>query len=375
MSSSGNVAEENRRLRRIVSTMRQEAERNDALLQTFFNAELHLLSCTTLAQLLDYILREFRDGFGLDAVTLMLLDPEDAARGLLEGPGKSGHFPNLRLLNGQGPLREIHPRDELFCGEPDEGFRRVCFPHHPEVVSCAILPLIREGCLIGSLGLGSKDAGRFSHRLSYDYVSHLACVVSVCIENCISRETLQHLSSIDALTRVLNRRALQQQLIYEIKRCNRTGESLAYVFLDIDHFKAVNDEHGHVAGDRILRAVGQLLSEKVRGTDSVARYGGEEFAILLPGCDLREAIRLAEMLRGALGQLRVPGRDGKSVPITASLGVTICERQHTEAVDLATLVEDLVHAADQALYASKNGGRNRTSSQACPLRAARRAQQ
>jgi len=63
------------------------------------------------------------------------------------------------------------------------------------------------------------------------------------------------------------------------------------------------------------------------------------------------------------------------VPITASLGVTICERQHTEAVDLATLVEDLVHAADQALYASKNGGRNLTSSRACPLRAARRAQQ
>ena len=199
--------------------------------------------------------------------------------------------------------------------------------------------------------------------------------MSVCIENCISRETLQHLSSIDALTRVMNRRALQQQLVCEIKRCNRTGESLAYVLLDIDYFKSVNDQHGHLTGDRILRAVGQMLSEKVRGTDSVARYGGEEFAILLPGCDLPEALRLAEMLRHALAELRVPGRDGRPVRITASLGVTICERQHTEMMDLATLAEDLVHAADQALYESKNRGRNQTNSQVCPLRQPRTAQQ
>ncbi len=375
MSDSGHFVEDNRRLRRMVSLMREEADRNDALLQSFFNSELQLLSRTTLSDLLDYILKDFRDGFHLDTVTLMLLDPEEAARALLDGPEPSARFPNLRLLNSQAPLREIHPGGELFCGEPDDVFRHMCFPQHPEVASCAILPLVRENCLIGSLGLGSADPGRFNHRLSYDYVSHLASVVSVCIENCISRETLQHLSSIDALTRVLNRRALQHQLVCEIKRCNRTGESLAYVLLDIDHFKPVNDQHGHVAGDRILRAVGQILSEKVRDTDSVARYGGEEFAILLPGCDLREAVRLAEMLRHALAELRVPGRDGRPVRITASLGVTICERQHTEAMDLATLVEDLVHAADQALYRSKNQGRNQTSSQVCPVRQARAAQQ
>lgn len=375
MSDSGHFAEENRRLRRVVSAMREEADRNDALLQSFFNSELQLLSCTTLAELLDYIQTEFRDSFRLDAVTLMLLDPEEAARALLDAPERSAQFPNLRLLDSQGPLRVVHPSGELFCGEPDEVFRSTCFPHHPEVASCAILPLVRENCLIGSLGLGSMDSGRFNHRLSYDYVSHLASIVSVCIENCISRETLQHLSSIDALTRVLNRRALQHQLVCDIKRCNRSGASLAYVLLDIDYFKAVNDQHGHVTGDRILRAVGQMLSEKVRDTDSVARYGGEEFAILLPGCDLREAVRVAEMLRHALAGLRVPGRDGRPVRITASLGVTICERQHTEVMDLATLVEDLVHAADQALYASKNRGRNQTNSQVCPLREGRAARQ
>jgi len=363
----GLLGRENQRLRRLLETMRLEARHNEAVLQAFFAAELQLLSCTTLTQLLEYLLIDFRRNFRLDAVTLLLLDPEEAARELLEGRSGDARLPNLRLLRSQRSLREIHPNDELYCGELDDALRESCFPDDPQVVSGALLPLVRENCLIGSLGLGSRDRGRFSDHLSYDYVSHLASAVSLCIESCISRETLQRLSSTDPLTRVLNRRALQSQLVGEIKRSNRTGEPLAFLLLDIDHFKQVNDRNGHLTGDRILRAVGRVLAERVRATDSVARYGGEEFAILLPGCDLPQALHVAETLRKAISDIGFLGHEGQVVRVTVSLGVSVCEQRHTQVKDLVAVAEGLTHSADRALYQSKHQGRDQTNSQPLSL--------
>ncbi len=360
MNSTGGLEAENRRFRRLVHSMRQEADRNQSLLHAFFAADLELLSCNTLEQLLAYLFTPFRERFGLDAVTLILLDPEETARDLLGEALRQNQLPNLRLVARQHLLRDIHPQQEIYRGEADGPLRAACFPDHPAVVSCALLPLVREHCLIGSLGLGSVDPQRFHGDLQYDYVAHVASVVSVCIENSISRETLQHLSSVDGLTRVLNRRALNHRLLQEIKRCNRSGEPLAYVLLDIDHFKLVNDRFGHLAGDRILRVVAQRLSERVRATDTVARYGGEEFAILLPGCDLNEGLRLAEALREAVGEIQFPELEHENV--TASLGLTICTRGHTEQASGSMLAEAIVRCADHALYASKRQGRNRTNS-------------
>jgi two-component system, cell cycle response regulator len=313
--------------------------------------------------LLDYLLSDFRRGFQLDAVTLFLLDPEETARELLEAGSGDMVLPGLHLVRSQRLLREIHPNDELHCGELHDAHRGTCFAEYPNVISAALLPLIREDCLIGSLALGSRDRQRFSDHLSYDYVSHLASVVSLCIESCISRETLQRLSSTDALTRVLNRRALNSQLIGEIKRSSRTGEPLAFLLLDIDHFKQVNDRNGHLTGDRILRAVGRVLAERVRATDIVARYGGEEFAILLPGCDLPEALHVAETLRTAISDIGFLGHEGQIVRVTVSFGVTVCEQQHAQVRDPMAVAEGLTHSADQALYRSKRQGRNRTNSQ------------
>lgn len=360
MNSTGSLEAENRRLRRLVHLMRQEAERNESLLYSFFAADLELLSCNTLEQLLAYLFTPFKERFGLDAVTLMLLDPEETARDLLGEAVRQDQLPSLRLVATQHLLRDIHPQQEVYRGEPGDRIKTACFPDHPAVVSCALLPLVRENCLIGSLGLGSADPQRFHGDLQYDYVAHVASVVSVCIENSISRETLQHLSSVDGLTRVLNRRALNHRLLQEIKRCNRSGEPLAYVLLDIDHFKTVNDRYGHLTGDRVLRAVAQRLSERVRATDTVARYGGEEFAILFPGCDLNEALRLAEALREAVGEIQFPELESEG--ITASLGFTICTCAHTQHETGEALAEAMVRSADQALYASKRQGRNRTTS-------------
>ena len=367
MQPEPSTAEENRELRQRVSILHHKAERNEQLLKAFFAAELELLSCTTLAELLDYLLNHFRQNFNLSAVTLMLLDPEDMVQELLDGSARFNDFPGLQLIRHPQPLRSLYPDKQLFCGEASAKIRRSCFPLPADVQSCALLPLIREDFLIGSLCLGSSDPERYSHLLRYDYVSHLASVVAVCIENAISRESLQRLSSMDPLTRALNRRAFSQQLLREIKRCNRTGDPMACILLDIDHFKPVNDTHGHLSGDKILRDVSQLLKDTLRETDSIARYGGEEFAILLPGCGEAEAIQVADNLRETISQTLFSGHQQQSLRITASLGITLCEQQHTQQADVSALTESLIQAADQALYFSKHNGRNQVKFNPCQL--------
>lgn len=367
MQSDLTIAEENRELRQRVSILHHKAERNEQLLRAFFSAELELLSCVTLAELLDYLLNRFRLNFNLSAVTLMLLDPEDMVQELLDGSARFNSFPGLRLIQQQQPLRNLYPDNSLFCGEASPHIMATCFRETDDVQSCALLPLIRENCLIGSLCLGSSDPGRYSHLLRYDYVSHLASVVAVCMENAISHETLQRLSSIDPLTRALNRRALSQQMLREIKRCNRTGEPLGCILLDIDHFKPVNDTHGHLSGDKILRDISQLLKEKLRETDSIARYGGEEFAILLPGCSEEEATRVAENLRESVSMTLFSGHQNQALRITVSLGITICEQHHTVNTEVSDLTESLIQTADQALYFSKRNGRNKLSFKPCQL--------
>ena len=362
MQVDKSIADENKDLRQRVSILHHKAERNEQLLKAFFAAELELLSCVTLAELFDYLLNHFKEKFSLCGVTLMLLDPEDAVQELLDGSDRFTHFEGLSLIPNPQPLHTLFPEVKPYCGEANKVILENCFPSSSSgylaVQSCALLPLVRENCLIGTLCLGSSDPERYNHLLRYDYVSHLASVVAVCIENAISRETLQRLSSLDSLTRTLNRRAFGQQLLREIKRCSRTGEPMACILLDIDHFKPVNDTHGHLSGDKILRDMAQLLKENLRETDSVARYGGEEFAILLPGCAEAEAVRVTENLRSVISDTAFSSHLGEVISITASLGLTVCEQVHTEAIDVADLSNSLIQTADQALYVGKRNGRN-----------------
>lgn len=367
MQPDKSIADENKALRQRVSILHHKAERNEQLLKAFFAAELELLSCVTLAELLDYLLNRFKKEFSLCGITLMLLDPEDAVQELLDGSDRFNYFEGLQLLPHPRPLHLLFPDIKPYCGEANPLVREKCFPSHSSihslVQSCALLPLVRENCLIGALCLGSSDPQRYNQLLRFDYVSHLASVVAVCIENAISRETLQRLSSLDSLTRALNRRAFGQQLLREIKRCSRTGEPMACILLDIDHFKPVNDTHGHLSGDKILRDMAQLLRENLRETDSVARYGGEEFAILLPGCAEAEAIRVTENLRVVISDTAFVGHLGDSISITASLGLTVCEQIHTEKTEVTALSESLIQTADQALYVGKRNGRNQVQFQ------------
>jgi diguanylate cyclase (GGDEF)-like protein len=156
----------------------------------------------------------------------------------------------------------------------------------------------------------------------------------------------------DALTGVLNRRVLDQELPRELARAARTGQPLCVALIDLDRFKAYNDQHGHQAGDRLLKAAGAAWWANLRRTDLLVRYGGEEFAVVLPDCGLDDAMAIAERLRTAQPEG------------TCSIGVAEWVPDET--------VDELIGRADQALYAAKDGGRDRCCASPSPPASRRR---
>ena len=155
----------------------------------------------------------------------------------------------------------------------------------------------------------------------------------------------------DALTQLFNRRFLPSILKREIELSRRKGLSFAVVMLDVDHFKQVNDSHGHEGGDLVLQQVATLMTNRVRSADFVFRYGGEEFLLLLTELDQSQAFKVAEKIRESIAKTLVMLPAGKSLSVTASLGVALSDG-HPD-------YERIIQRADAALYEAKNTGRNR----------------
>ncbi len=164
---------------------------------------------------------------------------------------------------------------------------------------------------------------------------------------------LETLSVTDVLTGLANRRRLMTRLDEEVARARRYKTPLSVVMIDIDHFKEVNDVHGHAMGDEVLRNIGAMLKAGVRTTDLAARYGGEELTLVLPHTDLPAAVLVAENLREKFASME-HHLDSASLKKTVSMGVAARDGQGE-----VPSAEDLLKYADEALYRAKQGGRNR----------------
>lgn len=165
-----------------------------------------------------------------------------------------------------------------------------------------------------------------------------------------AREELRERANKDLLTMLPNRSAISTALEQEIARCHRDRRSVGIILLDIDHFKKINDTHGHFAGDAVLRETASRLRHNIRPYDQVGRYGGEEFLVVLPNCDLEQAKMQAERMRVKLHAttMKVEGED---IKVSASFGVTVSDGSEKSP-------DFFVRVADEALYQAKAGGRN-----------------
>ena len=174
---------------------------------------------------------------------------------------------------------------------------------------------------------------------------------AIALDNALTLRRAEALSVIDDLTRLYNSRYLHQALRREIKRASRNDRRVSLLFLDLDGFKEVNDTYGHLAGSKVLVEVGAVLRGCARETDVVARFGGDEFAIVVPETGIEGAMTLAARLRECLRQSRFLTSEGASVRLTASIGVATLP-------DAAGTAEELLRAADTAMYRVKASGKD-----------------
>jgi two-component system, cell cycle response regulator len=354
------LARDNEELRKRLAELTSEAAVNETIMKRTQARELTLLRADSLAQLLHAMVDGLRESYSLDAVSVVLLDPQHEVRHLLVAGGdRPEEFKQIFFVDsliGLAPQLAVLHRPWLgpFVGAD----HHLLFPGTSSLKSVALLPLPRKDRATGALCFGSGDATRFTRHHGTDFLSHLGAVGAVCIENAVNRARLLRAGITDFLTGWHNRRYLQQRLKEELSRAQRRGGSIACLMIDIDKFKGINDGYGHLAGDAALKEIAHRVEGQIRSMDTAARFGGDELAILLPEATAVEAARLAERIREVIAAVPFALNSQITRSLTVSIGVASVAPGRLET-DLKAVADRLVADADAALYRAKALGRNR----------------
>lgn len=353
---------ENRTLQSRLQDLTEEVSRNEALLRKTQERELELLRAGSLAQLLERLIHGLRVSYQLDAVTLVLNDPQHEIRHLMAGDGFL--VDELREVQFVDALKDVAPRlpelDKPWLGPFYKEDHDLLIQGAVRSGSVALIPLWRNEQLDGLLVFCSRDPMRFNKELASDFLAHLGVVAAICIENSVNRAKLVRSGLTDFLTGFHNRRYLQSRLREELARAQRAHQFLVCLMIDVDHFKRINDQYGHLAGDAVLREVARRVDAEMRTSDTGARFGGDEFAIVLAQSSFEDGERVAQrVLRAVSGQPIKVGANG-SETVTLSIGVAAAA-PGPDVRDLKHMAERLIAEADAALYRAKSGGRNRVT--------------
>lgn len=259
-----------------------------------------------------------------------------------------------RILNDLEAYLAEHPASASTKLIVEEGMR-----------SSLTCPLIAQGKPVGFLFFSSMEKNTYQD-IHQDIFLQIAGQVSILIEKSqlyqqlyelnqqllMAQHELQHQATHDALTGIYNRRAIIEHLEAQLSRAKRNNQPLGIVMLDVDHFKQVNDAHGHLAGDAVLKTVAARMKECLREYDYIGRYGGEEFLVVLGDADYGTAVKAAERLNQAVeGETVAFG--GKRLAVTISAGVAVAG--NCTELDL----DKIISAADTELYKAKSNGRSR----------------
>ncbi|HEX4151160.1 MAG TPA: DUF484 family protein [Steroidobacteraceae bacterium] len=359
-SKVDDIIQENEALRKRLSELTAEAVNNESILKRTQARELSLLRADGLPQLLRALVDGLRDSYSLDAVSVVLLDPQHEIRHLLVAGGeRPEEFKQIFFVDSLVSLApQLAVLHKPWLGPFVGADHHLLFPGSSNLKSAALVPLPRKDLATGALCFGSRDPSRFTRHHGTDFLSHLGAVAAVCIENAVNRARLLRAGITDFLTGWHNRRYLQQRLKEELARTQRRAGTIACLMMDIDHFKGINDGYGHLAGDIALKEIAQRVESQIRSMDTAARFGGDELAILLPETGASEAAKLAERIRECIAARPVALTAQIERTLTVSVGVAALHPGRHET-DLKSLADRLIADADAALYRAKALGRNR----------------
>ncbi len=354
------LEDENHALHGRLAALTEEVGRNDSLLRKTQERELELLRAGSLAQLFERLIGGLRLSYQLDGVTLLLHDPQHEIRHLFAGDGQV-----LEPVQGVcfvDALVTIAPQlanlDRPWLGAFCKADHELLLPGIARPGSIALIPLRRHDELDGVLVFVSADPQRFKPELASDFLAHLGLVAAICMENAVNRARLLRSGLTDFLTGFHNRRYLHARLREELARAQRAHQSLVCLMIDVDHFKRINDQFGHLAGDAVLREVAHRIDAEMRISDTGARFGGDEFAMVLSQATLTDGERVAARVLHAVRNLPVAIGKTTAETVTLSIGVAVAT-PGPGLRDYKVLAERLIAEADAALYRAKSAGRNR----------------
>jgi two-component system, cell cycle response regulator len=294
---------------------------------------------------------------------------------------ETNHTPMVRLTGDvQGPKRpclvviagahlgEIFPVEgEMLIGRDQESNLRLAEDEGVSRRHARVTP-VAEGALLSDLGSQNGtfvDGDKVQERVLKEGMKIRIGQTTVlkfarydAVEEAAQRQLLESALR-DGLTRAFNRRYFVERLGAEIRFAERHAQPLALLMLDIDHFKTLNDSHGHLIGDDVLRAVVGVLGDTLRAEDVLERWGGEEFAVLVRGVNKENARILGERLRKEIAEMGLTKEGGEKLAVTVSVGVSMFPLENPADVTSEQTGKRLIELADAALYRAKNGGRDR----------------
>ncbi len=323
--------------------------------------EFQLMSASSIEQILAILCSDFVQSFELEYSGLVLNDEYQSLSRLLPEL-KQKQYSCLKLCSTGDtldPLKQL--ASPIYAGEYQVEKHQWVLTSEawPKILkSIVLIPLLRQNKIIGVFCYASEDVSRFKQDESCDFLQRLGFVIAICIENAINMARLKLSTITDTLTQVHNRRFFDERLPEELSRRERNLTAVSCLFVDIDHFKQVNDSYGHGVGDEVLQHIAQRIQDALRTQDILARYGGEEFALLLPETDNSEALNVAQRIISTVNQEPIVLKSSSEISVTLSIGlVTIDSDSYTDQLDI--LGTRLLSTADQALYQAKDQGRNR----------------
>lgn len=362
-------------LGRSIQNLAQAHQTRLSLLTTLSRVTEKVNSGMTLDEVLGFVYDSFQPLIPYDRIGVALIEDGGVVRArwarsaaseihLGQGYAASLEGSSLQQVMSSGEPRLINDLEAYLADHPQsDSTRRIV---REGMRSSLTGPLVARGRPVGFIFFSSLRPHAFGDPHT-ELLRQIAGQLSLIVEKSLlledlaasnrklldAQQALQHEAAHDTLTSLWNRRGIVDVLGMELARADREGSKLALLVIDIDHFKQVNDAHGHAVGDEVLCEVARRLQEGLRSTEVLGRYGGDEFIAVLRPCTVATATRVSERLRALVDSTLIPTRAGL-IPLTVTVGAMV------SSADQVFDPDGLIEVADHALYRAKRAGRNRT---------------